>query len=258
MALVDPIDLSQFDLTPEPATFGPLWAQYFSEVDGLDTQDLIDAGAVTLGDIAPILSAIDTPLGMAASSLEGELGLPADAELPRAEASGAVVDKSFDSVLKSMPPEAFQPLPEDLRPPVDLGGFTSSGPGGAPSPTPGPTPAPVGPGQPPITIPGPPNQPQPYWSSPEVQLANTTRIGALDFKSGETFELQILGKPDSPVVVGATHLGASEPNTGIGSTDSTGYFVLAGTFTDEDKGEWFESWYVAGILASPVLHFFVN
>jgi len=257
VALVDPLDINEADLQPEPATFGPLWEQYFSELDGLDTPDLQDPVLSTAPDLAAIALSMDAPINAATSSLAAELALAPDAELPKAEGNVKAIEDGFEQVRGAIPDEAFQAVPHDLLPPPELGGFTSSGTGGGGAPgTPGGPP--IGPVQPPITgQPPEPGQP-PTYARPQVQLRNLTRPTATDFRVGEKFTLQILGRPSSAVTVSSTHNGVGSPIVAQGSTDSAGDYSVTGVFTTAQKGEWYESWYVAGALATPVLHFFVS
>jgi hypothetical protein len=258
VALVDPIDLSEFDLTVDEPIFEPIWQQFFSEADTLDSPDLVAASEIVPPDVDAIAGAIDTPLNGAIDSLAAELALPPDPELPKAETNAAPFAASFDDILKVIPKQAFQAIPEDLQPPPELGGFTSSG--GGPAPAPGQPGGPPGPVQPPVgpVGPGEGGPPPTYYEHPEVQIRNTTRTNATDFLVGETFLAEVYGAPNKTVAVSNTHSGVGYPLTNIGTTDDTGYFSLAGKFTATNKGEWYESWYVNGVLATPVLHFFVD
>ncbi len=258
MALVDPIDLSQFDLEPEPDQFDAAWQQYFSGADELDTPDLIAASLLTIPDPGPLAASIDTPLSLASDSLDAEIGLPADPEFAKAETNAEPFADSFAAIQKIMPPQAFQAIPEDLLPPPELGGFTSSGAGGAPGtqPTPGVPPSPVQ--KPPVGFGNGAGPVTPGILHPQVQVRNTTRPGATDFNVGEYFELDVAGVPQGRVTVAATFNGVAGAQVAMGSLDSTGYFSVDGQFKAAQEGEWYESWYVNGELATPVLHFFVN
>lgn len=251
MALIEPIDLNQFDLEPEPATFGPLWAKYFAEADGLDSQDLIDAGATVIPALSSVATSIDTPLNLADQSLASELALPADPELPKAELNAAPFADSFNAIRKGIPDEAFKAIPQDLLPPPELGGFNQ-----------GTQPAPVQPpiaGRPPGTGFGNGAGPLPRGAiHPQVLIRNTTRPGATDFSIGDYFDLEIVGMPGGRVTVAGNQNGKLGAPVLMGELDDTGYLTLAGQFRDFERGEWYETWAVNGETATPVLHFFVN
>ena len=256
--LIEPIDLAQFELNPEPTTFGPLWQQFFSEADGLDTQELIDAGATVIPDLAAAAASIDTPLAIASNSLTAELALPADPQLMEAESNAGTFGKSFDDIRKVIPDQAFQAIPRDLLPPPELGGFNLA-PGGAPGVPPVVGPSPGSPGSPPPGFPG--GQPLPPGGvplEPQVQLRNTSRPGATDFNSGDGFLLEIRGAKNGALQVLATLNGVKGQLVAYGSLYANGYRAITGIETSAQRGEWYQTWYVNGLLATPVLHFFVN
>jgi hypothetical protein len=258
VALVDPIDPASVDLSFDLPVFDPLWAQFFSDADGLDTPDLIAASAIAIGDLSSVFNPIDIPLGLASASLDAEVNLAPDPEFTKSETNSAQIDDALVSLAKFAPREAFEPIPQDLLPPPDLGGFNASG-GSGTQPTQPTQPAgPHGPGSPIPGNGGAGGQNPPTYLHPEVEVRNLTRIGATDFKTGEAFSLQVLGRPNVEVSVSTTHVGVISPVTAVGVTDDTGSYYLTGTFKTADGGEWYESWYVGGILCDPVLHFFVN
>ena len=258
MALVDPIDLSQFDLEPEPDQFEAAWQQYFSGADGLDTPDLIAASLLTLPDPATLSAPIDVPLQLASDSLDAEIGLPADPEFAKADSNAAPFADSFAAIEKIMPPQAFQALPQDLLPPPELGGFTSSGGGTTPG-TPTAPIVPPSPGRPPSAGFGNGAGPlQPGALHPQVQIRNVTTPGAQSFNVGDYFELEVVGVPQGRVTVAATFNGVAGAQVSMGSLDQTGYFATDAQYKAAQRGEWYESWYVNGEICTPVLHFFVN
>jgi hypothetical protein len=255
---IEPIDLNQFELNPEPPTFGPLWAQFFSEADGLDSKELIDAGLTSLPDLAAVAASMDVPFDIASRSLAAEFALPADPELTKAESNSPLFAASFDQIRLAIPDEAFQPIPRDLLPPPELGGFNSTG---APGPgAPAPAPSPGSPGSPPPGYPGGVPSPSPGGMpiQPQAQLRNTTRPGATDFNEGDGFLLEIRGAKSGSLQVLATLNGVKGQLVAYGSLDANGYRAITGLETAGQKGEWFQTWYVNGEQALPVLHFFVN
>ncbi len=258
MPLIEPIDLNQFELNPEPPTFGPLWTQFFSEADGLDSKELIDAGLTSLPDLAAVAASMDVPFDIASRSLAAELALPLDPELIKAETNSAPFAASFDDIRKVIPNEAFAAIPRDLLPPPELGGFNNApgapapglpgGPGGG-----GPVTAPPGTPGGPIGTPAPP-----IPSQPQVQLRNTTRPGATDFNAGDGFILEIHGAKNGALQVLATLNGIKGQLIAYGSLDANGYRAITGVETAAQRGEWYQTWHVNGALVQPVLHFFVN
>lgn len=250
MALVEPINLSEFNLLPEPATFGPLWAQYYSEVDQLDTPELIAAGTLDAGDVAAKFLAIDTPSDLAQRALSAEIALAPDAELPKAELNGAKVPDGFSEVLSVTPVEAFKGFPPDLTGPPNLGSLTP------PPPTTPPPTTPI-PGRPPGAIPPEPTQP-PLSTQPLVALTNTSKPGQTFFNVGDNFKLELKGIANGAITVDAVLNGRDLGAFPYGTLDATGYRAITGVQQTAQRGEWFQTWRINGVQAVPVIHFLVS
>lgn len=69
------------------------------------------------------------------------------------------------------------------------------------------------------------------------------------FQIGDTWRISISGgAPNAPVTVTGVHDGVPATNT-MGNTDSSGHFVLDGTFTADVVGQWSQTWFVNGQTA---------
>lgn len=246
MALIEPLDLSQYALAHDAFSFQQTFA---GEFGGLD-QDLLDLLAIDTGPALHDLSSIENyltgdfenaALSLAAESADTSLNL-----IGTVHDSIPIAASAVDEARARVPDEGYQRIPEDLRPPPDLGGFT-----GAPAPA--PTPGPISPG-----LPGDHGILQPIHITPQVQLSNQSRPGALDFTVGETFTLVVYGEPNQPVTVSSTHEDKPVAMTAMGSTDPLGYLNLKGKMSVGDVGYWIQTWRVAGEQAQPVLSFYVR
>jgi len=78
-----------------------------------------------------------------------------------------------------------------------------------------------------------------------VTLKNTTR-GGNSLQVGDSWQVTVLGPPNSSVVGAAQQNGNSLGSTGYGSTDSTGKLILNGTADPTTVGSWTEQWSVGG------------
>lgn len=83
---------------------------------------------------------------------------------------------------------------------------------------------------------------------PTVQLWNFTRIGALNFVEGDTFQLALLGNPGQAVSVGGAFNGATLDVSSFGQLDQLGNLGLQGVMGPENVGAWHEDWYFDGQL----------
>jgi hypothetical protein len=73
-------------------------------------------------------------------------------------------------------------------------------------------------------------------------LENTSAPGQ-PFVAGDSFTLTIIGSPGVAVnEISSTQNGNSMGGAAFGSTDSTGTLLISGTFSQNDVGNWSESW----------------
>lgn len=72
------------------------------------------------------------------------------------------------------------------------------------------------------------------------------------YNVGDTFQLTIVGPPNQPVSVVASHNGVTAAQTQMGTTDSSGRFSITGTMTVDTVGNWSENWYVGNTPAGNV------
>lgn len=85
-------------------------------------------------------------------------------------------------------------------------------------------------------------------------LENTSAPGQ-PFVAGDSFTLTIIGSPGVAVnEISSTQNGNSMGGAAFGSTDSTGTLLISGTFSQNDVGNWSESWQ-AGSGAPAILSF---
>jgi len=101
-------------------------------------------------------------------------------------------------------------------------------------------------------------QPCPSSTPLSATLVNTTRPGAQNFFSGDSWELTVTGPFDSDVLISAVFNGAPLPWVVIGLTDANGNFVLDGQTTDDYLGSWVESFQVGAQVWSGNLAFTVS
>lgn len=85
-------------------------------------------------------------------------------------------------------------------------------------------------------------------TGPSVQLWNFTRIGAVNFTEGDTFQIAALGNPGQTVTVGGQYNGATLNTTVMGVLDANGALGLQGTMGPDVVGAWHEDWYFDGAL----------
>jgi hypothetical protein len=83
---------------------------------------------------------------------------------------------------------------------------------------------------------------------PTAELWNLTRIGALNFVEGDTFQLALMGSPGQVVTVGGSFNGATLDVTSMGVLDPFGNLGLQGVMGPDVVGAWHEDWYFDGQL----------
>lgn len=83
---------------------------------------------------------------------------------------------------------------------------------------------------------------------PFVGLYNLTRVGALNFVSGDQTEVVILGALGADVTVLSTLNGESLPAADFGPIDSTGQMFILATQGPASVGVWSQQWFVGGVL----------
>jgi len=73
-----------------------------------------------------------------------------------------------------------------------------------------------------------------------------------DFRVGDSWQATITGPANQPVWLQSSRSGSPIILSQLGSTDSTGHFVLTGTVGQGDIGSWSETWYVGGVNISGI------
>ena len=246
MALIQPINVGQFNLHHDPFSFQQAFGDQFAGLEQ-DEADLatFEAEQATF-DVAKIASFLTGDLDLASHSLEAELADPFLVLPTELNGQLAAGDGHVAAAQARIPHEGYQTLPEQVQPPPDTGGFIvePGGPGGAAG------------GTPPYQVPG--IFPLPGEIIPQVMLQNLTRPGAVDFAVGESFKLTAYGAPNSAVQVNAVHDGNPVPTGNMGTTNSAGYRYITGGFGSVDVGEWMQTWTIGHVPALPTLQFYVR
>jgi hypothetical protein len=83
---------------------------------------------------------------------------------------------------------------------------------------------------------------------PTVEIWNFTRVGAVNFVEGDTFEIALLGQAGQEVSVGGTYNGQPLEVTVMGTLDANGNLGLQGVMGPDVVGPWHEDWYFDGQL----------
>lgn len=238
MALIQPIDVSQFQLVHDPFSFQDAFGSAFSVLDGDDVELAALEASLAAVDIGAIATFLVGDFETAAGALDAEIASPYMDHITEMNDARAGVSSLLDTVALRIPPEGYQRLPENLQPPPELGGFNII-------PTPGGT-----------QVPG------VVYLPPQVQrqvsIRNLTRPGAIDFAVGESFLVVVFGPPNQRVTNSSVHDGVPVAPGNFANTAANGYLSIGGRFGTIDQGEWVQTWSVGGVPAVPTLDFFVR
>lgn len=79
-------------------------------------------------------------------------------------------------------------------------------------------------------------------------LRNLSRPGA-EMRVGDRWQLELSGRPSSPVTVTASHNGRTS-TASFGSTDGAGRLILSGTHDNAVLGSWTQTWTIGGQSAN--------
>ena len=256
MALVDPIDLGEFNLTPEPAFFVPTYAHELDELDTFDG-DLADlAGQAGGVDVDALAASLLAPINDASAALGLSGSDSAEADITKLAGQAAAIDASGGAASNLINAAAtgaggltvpFRPIKGVPPPVIPPGTFTPSpSPSPTPSPSPAPTPSPAPAPPPVLPLPG---ASTPLTPSHDFTLQFQPAGRALNIGHvfvGDTFTITIKGKPGVSIYATALHNGKSNGQSPFGVTDAAGRLVIRGSFSAGDLGQWIENWFAAG------------
>jgi hypothetical protein len=239
---IEVLDLTQFDLTVEPAPGAgpatPEEAEFDAEASALE-RELAELAGGAGDDWRPELEQLhaDAEEGIWHDPLtvdEGELAAAAEA--------GEEIDGLILEAHAEIPAEAWRDLPAPYAPPSEEGGFTVT-------PEPGPSAPYI---EPYLPTPAPPPP-----AGPSVSILNLTR-GVVNFYPGDEWLVEITGAPAVSIVTcTAWQDGTPLGTTSYGITDGLGRWSLRGWMGEEHRGTWIEEWRVGGQLCEPVLTLYV-
>ena len=246
MPLIQPINVSQFQLYHDPFSFQEAFGNQFAGLEQDETDIANFAAEQATFDIAKIASFLTGDLDLASHALDAELADPFLVLPTVLNGELAPGDGAVKKAQSAVPHEGYQGLPEQLQPPPDLGGFTvlPDQPGGPTGATPG------------YHVPG--VFPVPGVTIPQVLIENTTRTGATDFAVGDRFKVSVWGAANAPVAVNAVHDNNPVATGHMGTTNGAGFQYINGQMGTVDRGEWMQTWTVGGVPALPTLVFFVR
>jgi len=92
-------------------------------------------------------------------------------------------------------------------------------------------------------------------AQPTVNLTNTTRGGS-NLYAGDGFSIELRsGAPNTAVTVTMTKNGSNFGTYPMGTTNTSGSFILTGAVSANEIGAWTETWFVGGVQATPILTF---
>lgn len=238
MPLIQPINVSQFQLSHDPFSFQQAFGPAFAGLDADDIELAALEAPLAAVDIGAIASFLVGDFETAAGALDAEIAGPYMDHITEMHDALPGVPSLLDQVALRIPAEGYQRLPENLQPPPELGGFNI---------------IPVGTGGQPTGV---------VYLPPQVQrqvsIRNLTRAGAPDFAVGESFLVVVFGPPNQRVTNSSLHDGIPVPPGTFGTTAANGYLSIGGRFGTVDHGEWAQTWSVGGVPAVPVLNFFVR
>lgn len=95
-------------------------------------------------------------------------------------------------------------------------------------------------------------------STVSVTLTNLSNPGEQNFLSGDTWELQVTGPPNSSVTIWASQNGQPLGSEVLGQTDANGVFTLPGSMSDPYIGFWVENYMVGDQVWTGTLTFNVS
>lgn len=246
MGIIQPIDVSQFSLYHDPFSFAQTFGTYFA---GLD-QDDIDLAALEAAtaaiDVVSITNFLVGDFETAAGVLDAEISDQGNVGITTMDNATASVDDDVTAVGLRIPPQGYQPLPFNLQPPPDLGGFSITG-----VTAPG---QPQQPGIPPGTI----VLPLPAGATPTVQLFNPGNPTLSYFRVGDSYMVIVHAQANVSVVVSAVHNGIPLAPATVGTTVFDGFYTKQGVMGLSDKGTWVQTWIAGGRDATPTLEFTVE
>lgn len=246
MALIQPIDTSQFNLVHDPFSFAQTFGPYFS---GLD-QDDIDLAALEAAtaaiDVVSITNFLIGDFEIAAGALDAEIRDPFTVNITSMNNERAGIADDVTAVGTRIPPQGYQPIPFNLQPPPDLnGGFNILA-----AATPGVPPS--------IAPPGTIVLPLPAGVTPTVQLINQSHPDLSYFLVGDAYMVIVHAQANVSVVVSAVHNGIPLTPATVGTTIFDGFFTRQGVMGTGDRGQWVQTWIAGGRDAQPTLTFTVE
>jgi hypothetical protein len=234
VALVDPIDLTSFALTPE----APYFLQTYSpELDPLDQADADLSELLaeqTVVDVASIGAALDGALAGVDSFLGDSTGDTTAADVSNLIGSAGAIDGAIASATTANSTAHSTGAGIGVTFPP-LTGINVTPPAAAPPP------APV------LPSPGAPGSVGPPAVGVTLQFTNVTRPGSPGrVKVGEQFTVQIFGPPGVAIYAVAKHNGQDNGQAGFGVIPASGTLLISGSFGVADSGTWIENWYAQG------------
>lgn len=246
MGIIQPIDISRFNLYHDPFSFAQTFGPYFSNLD----QDDIDLAALEAAtaaiDVVSITNSLIGDFEVAAGVLDSEIVDPFTVNITSMANATASVDDDVTAVGLRIPPQGYQPLPFNLQPPPDLGGFSITG-----VTAPG---QPQQPGIPPGTI----VLPLPAGATPTVQLFNPGNPTLTYFRVGDSYMVIVHAQANVSVAVSAVHNGIPLAPATVGTTVFDGFYTKQGVMGTADRGTWVQTWIAGGRDATPTLQFEVQ
>ncbi len=234
MALVDPIDLTQFDLAPDPPYFLPTFSPELDDLDAIDGDLSTLEAEQTAVDVVSIGASLDGALAGVDSFLGGSTGDSTAADISSLVGAAGAIDGAIASATTANNTAHTKGAGIGVTFPP-LTGITIT------KPPPPAIPAPV------LPTPGDPKGPGPPAQGVTLQFTNVTRPGSPGrVKVGESFKVQIFGPAGVAIYAVAKHNGVNNGQAGFGTIPATGQLVITGTFGVADRGTWIEDWYAQG------------
>jgi hypothetical protein len=233
---IKPLDPAAYDLAVDPAEFAEAAAADLADLDQHDAVLAQQSTALTELAATPVAELLGQNLDDAATELDYQSGDTAVQDFSDITSHLDTGDQQIIDAYNEIPGEAWQPVPDPWTPPGEAtqwGGATTQPPYGPPPIGPAPT----------------------YVGA--VYLHNVTAPRTGDpptgqiFHIGDQWRITVAGNQGVEVSMYGSQNGSSFGPTVLGTTDANGYFVIQGTMTAAELGDWAEYWLVAGMPANP-------
>jgi hypothetical protein len=241
MALVPPLTLAGFDLTPSAPYFATAFGKDPDGIDALDS-DLADVAKDTPAvDLVLIALQLNTPLDLVDAGLAFEdtdtntdpmkdviAAQPnIDTSIKNNETTLGKIPAAAAAITTSIPPIAGVPVPPTTTPP----------------PPPAPKLPPVGGGIGDAPLPG-----------THARITNINRPGAPGkFRVGDPWQITIEAPAGTAIYAVATHNRVQLGQASFGIVPAAGVLVLTGAMTADQIGSWQENWYAGTHFISQIV-----